>query len=120
MNPEALRKLFKYAVLNDKEYRHWVLERLYDLQTPNEQARQLTQDRNGAGFTAPDAPVLSLLAEKLADGGKLTTADETLLKWRLQKYTAQFTETRLMDPADRKPPSSAVTESNPKSQRRAE
>src|SRR5690349_19597244 len=91
LNPATLRKLFAHVVLSDKEYRRWVLKRLYELQTPNEQARQRTQDRNGAGFTAPDAQILSQLAGKLASGGTLTRAEETILKWKLPKYWAQFT-----------------------------
>ena len=119
MNPETLRKPFAYEVRNDKGYRHWVLERLYDLQTPNERARQLTLDRNGSGFTAPDASLLSQLAEGLTSGATLSAAEEKILKQRLQKYWAQFTETRLMDLPDRKPPSRAVSMPVAKARRHA-
>jgi len=117
LNPDTLRKLFAYAVLNDKVYRHWALEWLYELQTPNEQARQVTQDRNGAGFTAPDAPILSRLAEKLISGATLNAVEEKLLKQRLAKYWSQFTETRLIDLPDRKPPSRAITRTTVKVKR---
>lgn len=110
MNPATLRKLFAHVVLSEKEYRRWVLKRLYELQTPNEQARQCTQDRNGAGFTAPDAQILSQLAGKLAGDGTLTKAEETILKWKLPKYRRQLVETRLIDPPDRRPPSHTITE----------
>ena len=109
MNPERLRYSFAKQVRGNTEYRHWVLEMLYELQTPSERSGRKTQECNGSGFTAPDAPILSRLAEKLSSDGTLSVADETILKWRLPKYWRQFTEVRLVNPPDREPPSRAIT-----------
>lgn len=110
LNHDTLRTQFATRVLENKEYRHWVLESLYDHQTPNEQLGRVTRDRNGKGFSGPDAPILSPIAEKLTTGGGLTTAEERVLRLRLPKYWRQFTETRLKNPRDGKPPhASAVT-----------
>jgi len=85
-----LRGSFNARVKRDPQYRYWVLLRLYESQTPNEQAHHTTRDLNHLGFSAPDAPILSLLAEKLLRGESLSQTDEFALKTCLPRYWSQF------------------------------
>jgi hypothetical protein len=57
-----------------------------------------THEANGVGFTAPDAPRLSKLAEKIMQEDLLSEEEEWELCYRLPKYWQQFT--RLMTLAD--------------------
>lgn len=109
MNSNTLRKTFAKHLLGDRAYRYWVLKRLFGSQTPAEKAYRVTRAKNGVGFSAPDAPVLSPLAVKVIGSGALTRLEDELLKWRLPKYWRQFTETRLMNHPARKLPPRAAT-----------
>jgi hypothetical protein len=102
----VVREQFAKRVIGEPKYGHFSLEWLYKQQTPGEQARNVTLDLNGVGFTGPDAPILSGLALKVLSGGTLTTPEETILKRKLPKYWRQFTYTRLINPPGRKPPRS--------------
>jgi len=119
VNSNTLRKQFAKKLLRDQAYRYWVVKRLFVSQTPAEKVHRVTRALNGVGFSAPDAPVLSPLAEKLLGSGKLTRIEDDLLKWRLPQYWRQFTETRLMIPPERKPPSRANTRTSTKVKREA-
>src|SRR5690242_3952677 len=86
----AIPEQFTKRVINDQAYRHWALRRLHLAQTPAEKAYRVTRALNGVGFSAPDAPILSPLAEELLSGRTLTSSEETVLKWSLPKYWKQF------------------------------
>jgi hypothetical protein len=118
LNSNTLRKQFAKRVLSDRAYRYWVLKRLFGSQTPAEKVHRVSKALNGVGFSAPDAPVLSPLAEKRTEVGTLNRAEENLLKWRLPKYWRQFVEETLLDPPGRKPP--AREEGQCRSHRREE
>lgn len=92
-----LRQEFKLKIAHNKAYRHAVLRHLYASQTSDEQATKKTQYLNGAGFTAPDAPVLSNIAARLKAGGSLEPIEELVLRQRLPKYVMQFTVLRKLE-----------------------
>src|SRR5262245_46702919 len=50
----------------------WAVWALYDRQTSFEQNKHVTRTKNGVGFNAPDAPILSPIAEDAARGEDLT------------------------------------------------
>jgi hypothetical protein len=95
---KKLRDEFNSRVENSKAYRHGAARFLYANQTFEEQDRKKTQYANGSGFTAPDAPLLSRLAEKLKAGKPLNAGEEQALRCRLPKYWGQFT--RLLEPEE--------------------
>ena len=93
----ALRNAFGLRVRKDAHYRHWVLTQLYGAQTADEQAEEKTKHDNEMGFTTPDAPILTGLAEKLLSGEKLSPEEERELRLRLPKYWGQFTKATLVE-----------------------
>ena len=101
-----LREEFHSQITQSGAYRRGVLCVLHAYQTGDEQANKITQDLNGIGFTAPDAPVLSPLAEKVQAGERLDAAEEQTLCSRLPKYWGQFV--RLIDPLDIDLPDAAL------------
>ena len=114
------RGSFTARVQRDPEYRHWLLLRLYESQTPNEQARQNTRELNYRGFSAPDAAVLSRLAERVRAGASLCASQESLLKRCLPKYWSQFVSITLMEPPSNiKPPKKRPAASDDKGRERA-
>lgn len=85
-------------IMHDQEYWHWALLRLFrECQTQHKQTYHVTCDLNHVGFSAPDAPLLSALAEKLARGDELTAGEEATLNYRLLKYW-QFIFVSLLEP----------------------
>jgi hypothetical protein len=96
------QEAFKLRIKKDREYRHWVLQELYEGQTDDERTDRTTRWNNGIGFTQPDAEVLSGLAEKLENGEKLSRKEERQLILRLPQYWGQFTETTIVQPHVRK------------------
>src|SRR5436309_2435957 len=91
MSAAHLITQFTAQIRRDRKYRHWVLLALYGRQTHREQVCRATRLLNHMGFNAPDAPVLSRLAEALHRGEELDAAAERVLTNRLPKYWGQFT-----------------------------
>ena len=60
---DSLAEEFKSRIHRDDVYRHAAVCELYSSQTASERALNETQDLNGLGFSAPDAPVLSPCGE---------------------------------------------------------
>lgn len=76
---------------NDKVL-YGALKKLYGCQTKAEQTSESTQEHNGVGFNAIDAPFLSSLAESLNKYGRLTDKQKAAARKRLVKYNAQLTK----------------------------
>jgi hypothetical protein len=102
MTIRALKYEFTLRVHADDQYRDWALRKLYRRQTLSEQAHGITQVRNGAGFTAPDAGVLTALAKQVIAGKPLTASEELVIQRRLCKYWRQFV--RLAEPPETEVP----------------
>jgi hypothetical protein len=74
---------------NDKAmYRAIVL--IDDLQTEVEKASGETIERNGVGFTGPDANFMSRVARKIKRGGKLTAGEYYAARNKIGKYWRQL------------------------------
>jgi hypothetical protein len=71
---------------------------LYELQTPQEKAAEMTAVSNGVGFNAVDAPFLSSLAEQVqrrshvAEGYRLSPKQIMWARKKLKKYGRQLVE----------------------------
>lgn len=76
--------------MRDEAYRHAVVCQLHSKQTSSEQVLKKTRELNGLGFSSPDAPALSPIAEKLKAGEPLNEGEVALLCSRLPKYWGQF------------------------------
>ena len=86
----AIRGTFTQLIHRTPAYRYHVLESLYGWQTHFEREHRTTFDLNYRGFTAPDAPLLTKLAEQHRNGQRFSVHDDVLLKSRLPKYWRQF------------------------------
>ena len=96
---KSLRKKFRRRILNDPQYRRWVLLQLYGQQTPDEQDEARTIHDNEVGFNYIDDKILSCLAETSIGGHTLTVKDEEQLCRRLPKYWLQFVVPTLAEPS---------------------
>ncbi len=109
----SLAEEFRSRIVRDAAYRHAVLREMYSHQTSSEQALNKTYDLNGLGFSAPDAPVLSPLAEKIIAGQAMTGAEEALLRSCLPKYWGQFSRLKglleIQPPGPRAPQSKSIS-----------
>jgi hypothetical protein len=94
----TIQAAFSRRLRKDKAYRHWVLLELHKRQTKDERSAKATIWSNGVGFTTPDAPLLTHLAEELRNGKELSAKLERLLVLRLTQYWGQFIEAALAEP----------------------
>lgn len=76
---------------NDKAV--WrAVHRLYQLQTPVEQAAEQTHEKNFRGFNAVDATILTSFAKYYERMGHLTRRQTDLARKKIVKYTGQLLE----------------------------
>ena len=66
------------------------LELLYAQQTADEQEMGITENQNGRGFNATDAPFCSSLAEQVKSGKDLSFKQIESLRKILPKYSKQL------------------------------
>lgn len=74
---------------NDK-WAQVALIRIYERQTPDEQAAKDTVHRNNIGFSGADALFLSSFAEQLQKNGRLSSTQLQFLKKIMPKYWNQI------------------------------
>lgn len=65
---------------------------VYKRQTPMEKAQAATLRQNGEGFTASDARVLTVRAERLLNGFTLNSKEIEDTRQRIKKYWQQLIE----------------------------
>lgn len=92
---KAYRKIWnedqiKYLILTNESVLYSCLKNLYDCQTEEEKAIGNTQEENGIGFNAYDAPFLSAMIKDLDKYGHLTYGQREKTKHILQKYSKQL------------------------------
>lgn len=83
---EAIQQLL---ATNDAAVCRAILQ-LWNRQMPSEQSAHCAKFHNDQGFNAADAPVLSPLARRLAEGRPISPAEVMLARPRLMKYTRQL------------------------------
>ena len=91
----AYRKLWneeqiKWLIMTNESVLYSCLKNLYDCQTEEEKAIGNTQEENGIGFNAYDAPFLSAMVKDLNKYGHLTYNQRDKTKKILQKYSKQL------------------------------
>lgn len=80
----------KYLIMTNESVLYSCLKNLYDCQTEEEKATGNTQEDNGIGFNAYDAPFLSAMIKDLKKYGHLTYGQRDKTKQILQKYSKQL------------------------------
>ena len=68
------------------------LMRIYQNQTADEQCRETTIERNGIGFTGPDAEILTSFARQYQRRGCLSPKQMILLRRRIPAYARQIVQ----------------------------
>jgi hypothetical protein len=81
---------FKVRLASSPAFATLALLALFDRQTAGERATRMTMERNGVGFTASDAPVLSSLARRVLCGFILSERQLAVAHKRLPKYAGQL------------------------------
>ena len=66
------------------------LVRIYQNQTADEQCRETTIERNGIGFTGPDAEIMTSFARQYQRRGCLSAKQMIILRRRMPAYARQI------------------------------
>jgi len=73
----------------------WALRallRIYQNQTADEQCREATIERNGIGFSGPDAEILTSFARQYQQRGWLSDKQMAILRRRIPAYARQIVQ----------------------------
>lgn len=81
----------KYLIQTNDEVLYRALRKLYGYQTEIERQAGNTQESNGVGFNAYDAPFLSSIYKSLEQYGHLTNGQKQKTRYALLKYNKQLT-----------------------------
>ena len=84
------RQVISEALQNDDGFLARSLVKVYEAQTPNEQATQTTHESNGVGFTGVDAEFASSLAKQYIDKGYLSPKQIVYTRKLMPKYSGQL------------------------------
>jgi hypothetical protein len=86
---DLIEQLRQRLASNDR----WALRalmRIYQNQTADEQCREATIERNGIGFTGPDAEIMTSFARQYQRRGWLTEKQMAILRRRIPAYARQI------------------------------
>ena len=86
---DLIEQLRQRLAQNDR----WALRallRIYQNQTDDERSREATIERNGIGFTGPDAEILTSFASQYQRRGRLSDKQMTILRRRIPAYARQI------------------------------
>ena len=85
------RKVFlREKIADDLGYLLWALLRVYDEQTADEQAAEVTRDYNKVGFTGLDGKILASFAKQFLKRPFLSDKQLALAKKKMPKYAGQL------------------------------
>ena len=88
---DMIEQLRQRLASNDR----WALRalmRIYQNQTADEQYREATIERNGIGFTGPDAEILTSFARQYQRRGCLSPKQMIILRRRIPAYARQIVQ----------------------------
>jgi hypothetical protein len=88
---DMIEQLRQRLASNDR----WALRalmRIYHNQTADEQCREATIERNGIGFTGPDAEILTSFARQYQRRGCLSERQMIILRRRIPAYARQIVQ----------------------------
>ena len=80
----------KELIATNSQFVGRCLIKLFERQTAEEQNSDITIHRNGMGFSAYDADILSSMAKQFQRYGKLTDKQLYVARKKLQKYIKQL------------------------------
>ena len=92
MSKKALVEQLRLRLASNDRWALRALLRIYQNQTADEQTRDTTLERNGIGFTGPDAEILSSFARQYQRRGCLSPKQMTILHRRIPAYARQIVQ----------------------------
>ena len=94
---KSKQAFIREMVGTDQRWAVRALVRIYNNQTEDEQAAEMTNHHNGIGFTGADAEILSSFAKQVLKGRQLSAKQMAILFRKMPRYARQ-----LMEAADTK------------------
>jgi hypothetical protein len=91
MTKNDLIENLRRRLASDPRWALRALLRIYQNQTADEQAKDAAIERNGIGFSGPDAEILSSFARQYQRRGPLSPRQMTLLMRKMPSYARQLT-----------------------------
>jgi len=92
MSKQAIIEHLRQRLAGNDRWAVRALLRIYQNQTADEQCREATIERNGIGFTGPDAEILTSFARQYQQRGRLTEKQMTILRRRIPAYARQIVQ----------------------------
>ena len=90
MSKKDLIEHLRQRLANNDRWALRALVRIYQNQTADERCREATIERNGIGFTGPDAEILTSFASQYQRRGRLTEKQMMILRRRIPAYARQI------------------------------
>jgi hypothetical protein len=92
MTKKELVEQLRRRLGSDPRWALRALMRIYQNQTADEQARDATIERNGIGFSGPDAEILGSFARQYESRRSLSPKQMALLMRKIPSYARQIVE----------------------------
>lgn len=89
-NQQQWKAYLQNLVRTNKKALYRAIILIADLQTPEEKAYGATISRNGKGFGAVDADMMTSLALRLNNGGELSPRELAICQNKMPKYWRQL------------------------------
>jgi hypothetical protein len=90
MSKKDMIEQLRHRLASNDRWALRALMRIYQNQTADEQCRETTIERNGIGFTGPDAEILTSFARQYQRRGGLSERQMIILRRRIQAYARQI------------------------------
>ena len=92
MSKKDMIEQLRHRLASNDRWALRALIRIYQNQTADEQCREATIERNGIGFTGPDAEILTSFARQYQRRGCLSERQMIILHRRIPAYARQIVQ----------------------------
>lgn len=92
MSKKDMIEQLRHRLASNDRWALRALLRIYQNQTADEQCREATIERNGIGFTGPDAEILTSFARQYQRRGSLSERQMIILRRRIPAYARQIVQ----------------------------
>ncbi len=92
MSKKDMIEQLRHRLASNDRWALRALIRIYQNQTADEQCREATIERNGIGFTGPDAEILTSFARQYQRRGGLSERQMIILRRRIPAYARQIVQ----------------------------
>ena len=92
MSKKDIIECLRQRLATDPRWALRALIRIYQNQTTDEQSKDATIERNGIGFSGPDAEILSSFARQYQRRGCLSPKQMIILRRRIPAYARQIVQ----------------------------